>query len=265
MKVYTHSLKGGRPQNEDAHEVISNIDNIDTNKKDVNLYAVFDGHGGKQISTFLKDYIPKFFMDKRVEYPLSKKYVTNVYDHVQRTISKKDYSRYIGSTCLIAIQYKYQNEQYLNVINTGDSRCVLCRDNFAMPLSKDHKPNWPEEFCRISALGGKIVFDGYDWRIKDLSVSRAFGDTEANPYVTHRPDLFRYKLDKADKFLVLACDGAWDVLSNSDIVNFILMNCYSSDLKTRINQNINIAKKLAEHAIKHGSTDNVSVIIVFFD
>lgn len=265
MKVHTISLKGERQQNEDTHEVIINLDGKNCKNKDVNFYAVFDGHGGKQVSSFLKEYLPKFFTDKRVEYPIGKRYVVNVYDHIQKTLSANSYSKYTGSTGLVVIHFKFEGCDYLNVINNGDCRCVLGRDNFAMPLTKDHKPNWPEEYHRITTLGGKIEFDGYDWRIKDLSVSRAFGDVAATPFVTHRPDLFRYKIDKADKFMILSCDGLTDVLSNSDIVNFVLMNCYSSDLKTRINPNINIAKKLAEYALKRGSNDNVSVIAVFFD
>lgn len=265
MNVYSASLKGLRPQNEDNHEIIVNMDEKDKNIKNVNFYSVFDGHGGKQVSNYLKENLSKFFVDKRVVYPVSKKYVVNVYDHVQKTLRGYNFSHYQGSTALAIIHYKHNNEDYLNVINSGDSRCVLCRDNFAMPLTKDHKPNWPEECHRIAALGGKIEFDGFDWRIKDLSVSRAFGDADAAPYVTHRPDLFRYKLDKNDRFLVIACDGAYDVLSNSDIINFVLLNCYDSTLANRINKNVNIAKKLAEYAIKKGSTDNVSAIIVFFD
>ena len=217
------------------------------------------------MSAYLKEQLPKFFTDKRVEYPVGKRYVVNVYDHIQKSLSAFPYSKYTGSTGLVVIHFKYEGDNYLNVINNGDCRCVLCRDNFAMPLTKDHKPNWPEEHSRITALGGKIEFDGFDWRIKDLSVSRAFGDIDATPYVTHRPDLFRYKLDKADKFIVVGCDGLFDVLSNSDIINFVLMNCYDSDLKTRINKNLNIAKKLGEYAIKRGSTDNISTIVVFFD
>ena len=50
---------------------------------------------------------------------------------------------------------------------------MLCRDNFAIPLTKDHKPDFPEEKARIQALGGEIKFDGADYRIRDLSVSKA--------------------------------------------------------------------------------------------
>jgi len=268
MSVYTVSLIGVRPQNEDSHEIIINLTGKNTEIKQLNFFGIFDGHGhghgGKQISTYIKNNLPKYFLDQRVVLPLSKRYVVNVYDHLQKNLIGTSFSKCAGSTGLVVLHYKHDNNYFLNVINNGDSRCVLCRDNFALPLTKDHKPNSPEEKNRITQLGGNIEFDGFDWRIKDLSVSRSFGDIDATPFVTHRPDLFRYKLDKNDKFIVLACDGLWDVLSNSDVVDFILLNCYDESLKNRTNVNINVAKKLANHAIEKGSGDNVTVIIVFF-
>merc|ERR1712078_476555 len=132
------------------------------------------------------------------------------------------------------------NNNYINIMNTGDCRAVLCRNNVAIPLTKDHKPHWPDERRRINQLGGEIYFDGHDYRITDLSVSRAFGDKSSSKYVTHRPDLYKYKLNKNDKFLILACDGLWDVLTNHDAINFVLDNCYDISMSNRINQNINI-------------------------
>lgn len=265
MNVHSVSLKGLRPQNEDEEDIVLNMNGANKNLQCVNFFGVYDGHGGKQVSKFIKDNLSKYFLNKKVVYPLSRNYVNDVYDHLQKLLKTKDFAYHCGSTALVVINFKYNNDNYLNVINLGDCRCILARDNFAMPLTKDHKPNWPEERRRIEKLGGNITFDGYDWRIKDLSVSRAFGDIDATPYVTHRPDLFRYKLDKSDKFMVLTCDGGVDYLSNQAIVNFILLNFYDSDLKTRINKEVNAAKKLAEYAIKSGSQDNVSIIVVFFD
>ena len=75
------------------------------------------------------------------------------------------------------------------------------------------------------------------------------------PYVTHKPDIFKYKLHKGDKYIIFACDGLWDVVSNSkatDFVNKLIKKKYTG----------NIAKQLAEYAIK-GSYDNVTVSILF--
>ncbi|ARF11865.1 hypothetical protein Klosneuvirus_2_301 [Klosneuvirus KNV1] len=65
--------------------------------------------------------------------------------------------------------------------------------------------------------------------------------------------------------MVVACDGLYESLNNNDIINFVLLNCYDSTLTKRINKGINIAEKLAEYAIKKGSNDNISIILVFKD
>lgn len=264
MSVHAASMKGKRDRNEDHHTVILNIDGKDTTKCAMNYYGVYDGHGGKFVSKFISDQLPICFTDKRLQYPIEKKLVKKIYNHIQHVLKESYHknSSETGSTCLIAIHFKKDNCEYLNILNTGDCRCVISKNNMATPLTKDHKPNWPEEALRIKNLGGQIAFDGYDWRIGDLSVSRAFGDTNAAPYLTCMPDMFSYKLKKNDQFMILACDGLWDVLSCQDAVNFILENGY--DQNTKKSSSHNIAKKLAEHAIAKGSTDNVTIIVVFF-
>lgn len=266
MSIHSVSMKGKRPQNEDKHDTILNIDGSNVNNALVNYYGVYDGHGGKFVSKFLHDHLSQCFMDKRVEYPLKKSFVKKIYSYLQNTL-KTEYLRNstnTGSTCSVVIHYKKDNCEYINVLNTGDSRCVMCRNNLGIPLTKDHKPNWPEESARIRSLGGEIMFDGFDWRINDLSVSRAFGDISAEPYVTCMPDIFRYKLSDDDKFIILACDGLWDVFGCQEAVNFVLENCYDVASGTRINKHINVAKRLGELAIAKGSNDNVTIVIVFF-
>lgn len=264
MEVYFYSLKGFREQNEDAHKIVINGKGKQTDKAKVNFFAVYDGHGGKEVSKFLEQNMYKYFMTKEVAYPLTKSYVNQVYDHLQSVLKNRyRFASYSGSTSLVVVHFKRKGNVYLNLINTGDCRAVLCRGNMAISLTLDHKPNFPEERKRIENLGGKIVKDGLDYRIKDLSVSRAFGDTEAAPFVTHRSDLFRYRLDKNDKFLIMACDGLWDVVTNQEAVNFVLNLAYDSNLTT-LKKDQKVAQRLAEYAVKKGSTDNVSVIVIVF-
>ena len=263
MKVYSHSLQGRRESNEDQHYHLLNIDGDNKDHNPINLFAVFDGHGGKKVSKYLKDNLPKFFIDKFKKNIYNKddstlKYVNKVYELIQSTMMK-DHPRaaqYCGSTACVGIQYKDdQLKNKLWVINVGDSRAVLCNKmNIAQQLTQDHKPNSPEEKSRIEQLGGKIVYDGVDWRVKDLSLSRAFGDLECTPEVTHIPQVYKYKISAGDKFLIFACDGLWDVISNqdaADFVNELIKNNFKG----------NYAKELAEHAYKKGSLDNITTII----
>jgi serine/threonine protein phosphatase PrpC len=215
----------------------------------------------------LSENLYHFFIDKDVKYPLDRDYVNMVYDKLQNVLVTKHAKEATecGSTCLVVCQYKdSHNKDYINILNTGDSRCILSRDNIAHILTRDHKPDWPDEYFRITKLGGVVRKDGNTYRINDLSVSRAFGDKESTKYVTHRPDIYKYKITKRDKFMIIACDGLWDVISPQNAINFVIRNCYDIDMN-RINKQVNVAKLLAELAIIKESGDNVTCIVVFFD
>lgn len=266
MNVFSTSLIGRRTSNEDEHHIILNKDGKQNELNKINFYAVYDGHGGNKVSKFLKKNLALYFMKKDVVYPLDKDHICKIFDHLQKklAINHKDFAYASGSTCLVIIDYVHKNNNYLHIINIGDCRAVLCTNNFALPLTKDHKPHWPEEKLRIQQLGGEIYYDGLDYRIGDLSVSRSFGDMDGAPYITCEPDIFKHKISQNDQFIVMACDGLWDVLQNCDVVNFILENVKIHKGKCKIiDKRINIAKKLAEYAINKGSTDNISIIIIF--
>jgi serine/threonine protein phosphatase PrpC len=266
MKVYSHSLQGKRQSNEDQHIHILNSSGENSKLNAIDFLAVFDGHGGKAVSKYLKDNLPQYFINKFKKDIYSNsteasKYFHQVFNTIQNNMIETHPRavQYCGSTaCISIIHIDEKKRNILWVLNVGDSRAIKCNKSLiAEQLTQDHKPNAPEEKRRIEKLGGKIEFDGADWRIKDLSLSRAFGDLECTPYVTHLPQIYRYKISSSDKFIVLACDGLWDVLSNQDVVDFII------NLQMDESYSDNYAKDLAEYALKKGSFDNVSVIILF--
>ena len=274
MITHTISLIGKRESNEDQHNTFVNLNNTSNDINPINFFCIFDGHGGKDISKYLNKNLPPYFMSTFNKFYKQKdskikKYIEKVYDHIESKLEKKfkNISYNVGSTALTSFFYNVNNIIYYYVINVGDCRAVLCNSkNIPIQLTKDHKPNAYEERIRIEKLNGKIYYDGFDWRISDLSVSKSFGDMDALPFVSHKPDVFKYKLNKNDKFLILACDGLWDVISNQDACNFVLDNINSSDITSNniSNSNKNIAFNLANYAINNGSTDNVSIIIIFF-
>jgi serine/threonine protein phosphatase PrpC len=258
-----------RESNEDHHIHILNLNNNNKNYNNIDFLAVFDGHGGKTVSKFLKNTIAYHFINKFKEhkkdifcYPdITSKYINKIFNFIQNKLIEEypKHAIHCGSTACIVIHYKdLNNQSKLWVLNVGDSRAIKCNKfNIAEQLSQDHKPNSPDERIRIEKLGGVIEFDGSDWRIKNLSLSRAFGDLDCNPYVTHLPQIYEYTVNPKDKFLVVACDGLWDVLSNQDVVDFINI-ALAQKIKT------NLAKLLAEYAIQKGSMDNVTAIVYFF-
>jgi serine/threonine protein phosphatase PrpC len=265
MNIYSISKKGKREQNEDSETIFINSNNSDQQYKKLNIYGIYDGHGGKFISKYLSEKLPLYFNNKNLQLPLSGRYIRNVFKEIQSDLEKKykEQSEYCGSTCILAVDYIFEEKRFIDIINLGDSRCVISKENKANTITSDHKPNWPIEKDRIKKMGGEIYFDGNDWRIGDLSVSRAFGDLDNKPYISCIPDIFRYKISKKDQFMILACDGLWDVMDAQQVVNFIINNCYDSE-HNRINKKTNIARILAEFAINKGSTDNITIIIIFF-
>jgi protein phosphatase 2C family protein 2/3 len=264
MKIYSHSLQGKRDANEDKHVNISNLNGDNKEYNNVNFFAVFDGHGGKAVSKYLKDNLSAFFVykfskDIYLNPKSSSKYFVKVFENMQSKIiaDLPRASQYSGSTACVGIHYKdAQSKDKLWILNVGDSRAVKCNKfNIAEQLSQDHKPNAPEEKARIENMKGEIEFDGYDWRIKGLSLSRAFGDLDCSPYVTHLPHIYNYAIRSSDKFIIFACDGLWDVLSNQDVVDFI------NELLLNTKYKGNYAKDLAEYAYNKGSTDNITTIV----
>lgn len=269
VKIHQYSLQGRRSSNEDEHVVFQNLENFNQEYNPIDLIGVYDGHGGKLVSKFAKDTLPNYFVKKNPKLFLDCKYTAKYINKVFKnfnTILKEQHPRaadYSGSTCCMAVVTKDeksdQKGNILWVINAGDSRAILGNSvGIANPLSKDHKPNIPDERARIEAMEGgreKIYYDGSDWRVVDLSLSRALGDLEANPYVTPMPEVFRYRLNPKDKYLVLGCDGVWDVMDNQDVINLLKAN----------KKKTNLAKLIAEKAYEIGSTDNITVVVYEMD
>jgi len=259
MIILNSSLTGLRKTNEDSHYILNNLTNKRCEYPAINIYAICDGHGlggdsGKKISSELVLLIRKYFSDKNNVFPLSVKNTEKIFDDMQQALEQK-YKTIIknaGSTALIVVHFQFKSAYYLQIFNVGDCRAIISYNNKPVQLTTDHKPANNYEKRRIEKLNGSIVFDGMDYRIKGLSVSRAMGDISGKPYISHQPDIYEYRITGTDKFIVLGCDGLWDVLSNEDVHNFVNNNYNDTDL----------ARKLAQHAIKNGSMDNVSVIIV---
>ena len=61
-----------------------------------------------------------------------------------------------------------------------------------------------------------------------LAISRALGDHQlkrpilANDVVSNMPDITSTELTDGDMFVIIACDGLWDVVQDQDAVNLVL-------------------------------------------
>jgi serine/threonine protein phosphatase PrpC len=128
---------------------------------------------------------------------------------------------------------------------------------FVVPLENDEK-----------LVLHKILFEG-----KKLSMSRAFGDFEfkANRTIDRElqavianPDVTVRERCSVDAFVILACDGIWDVMSNEEVAAFVTMGIHHH--LTNVERGVAILPTVADELVRHcftkkGSEDNLSVVI----
>lgn len=166
-----------------------------------------------------------------------------------------------GSTavaCLVSPTHIY-------LINCGDSRSLVCSDNQIVLCTYDHKPINPAERERIHNAGGSVMIQRVNG---SLAVSRALGDFEykcvegrgpCEQLVSPEPEIYvRERSYEKDEFVILACDGIWDVMSNEDLKEFV-----HSRLKVT-NDLVKISNEVLDMCLSKGSRDNMSIVIVTF-
>jgi protein phosphatase 1B len=156
------------------------------------------------------------------------------------------------------------SSEHLIVANVGDSRAVLCRNGSAVAMSEDHKPYNEIESARITAAGGYVSMRRVNG---DLAVSRAVGDfcykevthlPAAKQKVSVEPEIKIEARQPGDEFLILACDGIWDVMSNEVAVAFV-----KEQLAMECDIGL-VCENMIMECLGMGSRDNMSVIIITF-
>lgn len=149
--------------------------------------------------------------------------------------------------------------------NAGDCRAVLSRKGTAVELSHDHRPAHASERDRVIQCGG-FIDDGYLNGV--LSVTRALGDwdlkcpdnapgTTPSPLIAE-PELNQATLTPEDEFLIIGCDGIWDVLSSQQAVSIVRRGLRRHDDPDKS------ARDLATEALRLNACDNLTVIVVCF-
>ncbi|KAF9512177.1 hypothetical protein BS47DRAFT_1372866 [Hydnum rufescens UP504] len=139
----------------------------------------------------------------------------------------------------------------LYTANAGDARAVLSRGGRAIRLTYDHKGSDAQEARRIKEAGGFVMNN----RVNGvLAVTRSLGDSSMKEFVVGSPYTTETELGDEDDLLIIACDGLWDVIEDQAAVDLI-----------RNEQDPQVAsKRLVDYALKHFSTDNISVLVVRF-
>lgn len=150
--------------------------------------------------------------------------------------------------------------QHIFVANAGDSRCTLVRAGTTVAMSEDHKPFLEKEQRRIEAAGGTVTMRRVNG---DLAVSRALGDfvykhmrdlKAEEQQVSAEPEIRIEPRSTDDQFLVLACDGIWDVMSNDDMTRWL--GDHTADLESEEGFKTT-TEKLLDECLDKNSRDNM--------
>lgn len=210
-------------------------------------------------------------------------------------LGHKSVSRDTGTTCVAAlvVQGSFHSEEPCDehtdacsvaLINLGDSRALVVRggpdmhaelrEGDLLAETLDHKPNDPVEKARIYEADG-VVTGGigmFPARIDgDLALSRAFGDfrfkdnADLPPQkqkVSIVPDVLEVRCRCSD-LVVLACDGAFDVLSSLEVATIVRRTLAelegSMDVQSALEK---AATAVCSASLEKGTMDNVTCVVV---
>jgi serine/threonine protein phosphatase PrpC len=251
------------------------------------IFGVFDGHGGKEIAEFVSRHFcqellsNRAFQNRNYEQALKETFLRmddllKTQDGLKEVIRiakdlpdnypvQADPSMLVAG-CTSVVALVVNNTLY--VANAGDSRCILSREGRAVELSQDHKPELPQERDRIIKAGG-IVEDG---RVMgNLNLSRSIGDLEykkntsipqKDQMISAYPDVRIEEITPRDQFMILACDGVWDMLTSQECVDFVAQRIKSKPLSV-IAEDV-LDRCLAPDIASSGGLgcDNTTIVIV---
>ncbi|XP_077218737.1 putative protein phosphatase 2C 2 [Tasmannia lanceolata] len=232
------------------------------------FYGVFDGHGGPDAAAFIRKHALRFFFEDvnfPQEYQTDDAFLEELENSVRKAFLFADLaladdctvSSSSGTTALTALIFG----RLLLVANAGDCRAVLCRKGEAVEMSQDHKPIYGVERRRIEESGG-FVDDGYLNGV--LSVTRALGDWDMklprgspSPLIAE-PEFRQAILTEDDEFLIIGCDGIWDVMSSQHAVSVVRRGLRRHDDPEQC------ARDLVMEALRLNTFDNLTVIVICF-
>lgn len=265
------AMQGWRVDMEDSHTIITNVGGLEGHS----FVAIYDGHGGALCAAYAGEHMMRHIMETEefAAYAESAEKDTGLLEKamyaaflscdrsikVDQDASKdEDHS---GSTAVAA----FITPTHFVLAHAGDSRAVLASGKKVAACTEDHKPYNDDERSRIEKAGGVVSMKRVDG---DLAVSRALGDFQYKDVdhpaeewkVTCAPETQSIpRSPKSDEFLIVACDGIWDVMSNEDCTEAV------REIFSEGEEDVGLAcEEVLDMCLFQGSRDNMSAVIVTF-
>lgn len=236
---------------------------------DVSFFGVYDGHGGNDAAVFLRRNLHQFVFkhSKLLADPVLA--MNESIAQVESLFGAKAKEQQLdaGSTVAVCLMVGSQ----LIAANVGDSEIVLSRGGQPLVMSTIHNMNKnPAEEDRVKEAGGRVFqkrlgHPRFNPQFLNIAVTRSIGDlyfkdeffTGGKPSgLVSDADSHTTTLTPEDKFLIMACDGLWDVVTYQESIDFVAEGIKASkSLDT-------IAEELTQLALTKGSYDNITVIVL---
>lgn len=260
LDFYFLSLQGPRAANEDEYCVVEHVNeyfDLPEGTPNYSFFGVYDGHSGKFGSIYTRSQLisqifrhPDFHSDPDKAFNdaflLTDKLINDIEE-------RENFD--CGTT---AISCCIRDHKDLLISNVGDCEGFTCRAGEPVRMAVAHRPSDEAEKARIKALGGAVVWFG-TWRVNGmLAVSRSLGDHSVKNLVIAQPDTSRLEVTAEDEFLVCASDGIWDVLDFPGAIEIVYKTLREGKGRRAC------CKEICEEALRRGTKDNVTVVVVFF-
>jgi len=233
------------------------------------LYAVFDGHGGREETKYCEAKMHDMVLSELKQLPAGKdprEALIAAFRKVDGQLAMMG-AWNSGCTATVALVHRLAHgKARVHVANVGDSRAVLLGPAGAVRASTDHRASDAAEARRVVQDGG-IVRHG---RVGgQLSVSRSLGDHHLKSSgVSCIPDVFSRELGPGEHALIIASDGLWDVLSDEQANDIFQQNVGRAVSNGGGPQGVtawlrdNCAKNFVSLAKEQGSRDNILGLVV---
>ncbi|KAM8886619.1 protein phosphatase 1F isoform 1-T2 [Spinachia spinachia] len=273
LRSSVHTIKNTRRKMEDKHLALAEFNQLFGIQSEDNCayYAVFDGHGGVDAATYAATHLHVALSKQeslQTDTGVALKMAFKLTDDMFRGKAKRERLRSGTTGVVVLIQ-----RQQLSVAWLGDSQAMLVRGGQAVTLMDPHKPDREDEKQRVEHLGGCITFIGC-WRVNGTyAVSRAIGDFDQKPYVSGDADCSTTELLGHEDYVLLACDGFFDAVQPSEVPHLVQEALYQSVAPEGIGDapleqsedaaGLRVAQQLVCHAKEAGSSDNITVMLVF--
>ena len=253
MQASASSMQGFRREMEDTHI-------MDSLAQDHFIFGVFDGHGGVGAAEWVEREFAPLLRDSSewLTYMASQSLtdlkiaLTNSFARLDEDMRTFESIGNSGCTATVVVI----TPLYIICANAGDSRAVMSSSqNTTIALSHDHKPENPDERARIEKHGGTVLNNRVNG---NLAVSRGFGDFDLKPMVSCEPEFeVRLRNHFEDQYVIIACDGLWDVFDNEGATAEIRKIISEGETNVSL-----ISEEIVDQAFLKGSTDNISAIVV---